>query len=154
MYVKSVWRRPPASPSCNKVTSQLSLERNCECFLVCQKWQNFRFHFVGKKSDLIRSNWNVWDLWTRGSHSLVGSTENLPSHMDKPIRYLIYPEKISDNFSIRWGIGERKRHYKSLLSWLARLDRECPPIFPSFVAPISGSSGGRTQYHPRRNGLN
>ena len=70
--------------------------------------------FVGKKSYLIRSGWNVWDLWTRGSHSLVGSTENFPSHVDKPIRYLIYPEKISDTFSIRRGMGERKRNYKSL----------------------------------------
>ena len=93
MYVKSVWYRRPASPGCDKVTSQLSLERNCECFLVCHKCRNFRFDFVGKKSDLIRSDWNVWDLWTRGSHSLVGSTENFPSHMDKPyIR--MYPGKL------------------------------------------------------------
>ena len=76
MYIKSVWHRPPASRSCDKVTSQLILEGNSECFLVCQKCGNFRFDFVGKKSDLIRSDWNVWDLWMRGSHSLVGSTKN------------------------------------------------------------------------------
>ena len=56
MYVKSVWHRPPASPSCDKVTSQISLEGNCECFLVCQKLLEFSFRFRWKevRSDSVQ----------------------------------------------------------------------------------------------------
>ena len=46
------------APGCDKITSQLHLEGNSECFSVCQKLiSEISFGSEIEKSDLIRSDW-------------------------------------------------------------------------------------------------